>query len=388
MSPAAPKIKSHKPSGRVPWPLVLLEGEEKSGKSYALAELSASPRVGMCYWIDLGEGSSDEYGAIPGAEYEVIDHDGSYGDILEQITAVYWEAKRAADAGEPPTVLGIDTMTAMWRMLTNWTNDRAKRSRAGQRALAADPDAEVSATSNLWNDANGRHRRVLDLLQSFPGIVIITARGKDVAVMGSNGQPIEGRKEWKVEGQKELAFEASVWIRMFRAPRRAQLIGGRGLKLGQMDGKPLDLPDFSLEEIIFDRLGVDAGTQVRNMPALRGDEMTGLFDLVFECKTEDALKALYVKQKVKLRPDDLDALNGAVTTRLEVIRLEAAGGQQTPPAGDVEKLRQAAEKVATKKAPTKKAAAKQDDTPPPADELPPEDPWDTRNMQEPAGANA
>jgi len=342
MSQATPQIKSRKPTGLVPWPLILIEGEEKAGKSFALAKLSASKRVGACYWLDLGEGSADEYGAIEGAKYEVLVHDGSYAEIVEQITAVYWEAKRASEAGEPPVVLGVDTMTALWRMLSNWTADRAKRSKAGQRALSADPNAEVSATSNLWNDANNRHRRVLDLLQSFPGIVVVTARGKDVAVIGANGQPIEGRKEWKVEGQKELAFEASVWIRMFRSPRRAQLIGGRGLKLGQMDGEPLDLPDLDLDEIIFDRLGVDTGTTVRNMPSLRVDEMTGLLDRVSESKTDVALKELWESEKPKLRPDDLEALNQAVKTRLDAIRREASGQEEPPATDDAEKLRQAA----------------------------------------------
>lgn len=62
-------LKTRKPTGAVPWPLVLLEGEEKAGKSWALAELSASDKVGDTYWFDLGEGAADEYGAIPGARY-------------------------------------------------------------------------------------------------------------------------------------------------------------------------------------------------------------------------------------------------------------------------------------------------------------------------------
>src|SRR3712207_7265593 len=52
------------------WPCILLEGEEKAGKSWALAQFSASDKIGMLYWIDLNEGAGDEYGAIPGAKYE------------------------------------------------------------------------------------------------------------------------------------------------------------------------------------------------------------------------------------------------------------------------------------------------------------------------------
>src|SRR5690606_18804257 len=101
---------------------------------------------------------------LPGARYEVIEHDGSYREILEQITAVWHEANRAAREGEPPVVLVVDSMSAEWTMLVNWTNDRARRSRTGQRKLQQDPDAEIDPTSNLWNDANKRHYRIMNLL--------------------------------------------------------------------------------------------------------------------------------------------------------------------------------------------------------------------------------
>ena len=39
-------LKTRKPTGRVPWPCILLEGEEKSGKSWALAQFSTSDRIG------------------------------------------------------------------------------------------------------------------------------------------------------------------------------------------------------------------------------------------------------------------------------------------------------------------------------------------------------
>src|ERR671917_2754123 len=107
-------LKTRQPTGRVPWPCILLEGEEKSGKSWALAQFSTSDRISALYWIDLNEGAGDEYGAIPGATYELVDHDGSYAEVLAAVQAVKAEARRAADAGEPPGVLGIDTGPADW----------------------------------------------------------------------------------------------------------------------------------------------------------------------------------------------------------------------------------------------------------------------------------
>src|SRR3954462_3629075 len=95
-------LKTRKPTGRVPWPCILLEGEEKAGKSWALAQFSTSDRIGVLYWIDLNEGAGDEYGAIPGATYELVEHDGSYGQVLAAVQAIQAEARRPAKAGAPP----------------------------------------------------------------------------------------------------------------------------------------------------------------------------------------------------------------------------------------------------------------------------------------------
>ncbi|MFC7103887.1 AAA family ATPase [Nonomuraea rubra] len=174
-------IKTRKPTGVVPWPVVLLEGGEKAGKSWAAAELSASEKVGQTYWIDLNEGAADEYGAIPGARYLVVEHDGTWQDIVGQVAEIRQEAARAADAGEPPVVLVIDSMTAEWDLLKDWAANRAKGSRSNQQRLQRDPNAEVQVPMNLWNDATARHRRLMTVLMTFPGIVVMTARGKEVA---------------------------------------------------------------------------------------------------------------------------------------------------------------------------------------------------------------
>ncbi|WP_336026790.1 hypothetical protein [Geodermatophilus sp. FMUSA9-8] len=127
-------LPTRKPTGRVPWPCVLLEGEEKAGKSWALAQLSTSDRIGPLYWIDLNEGAGDEYGAIPGARYELVEHDGSYAQVLAAVQAVKAEARRAADAGEKPVVLGIDTPAR-----PSGTGSRTGRARAprGRPATAS-----------------------------------------------------------------------------------------------------------------------------------------------------------------------------------------------------------------------------------------------------------
>ncbi|WP_431897831.1 AAA family ATPase [Nonomuraea sp. bgisy101] len=275
-------IRTRPPTGRPSWPLILIEGPEKSGKSWAAAQLSASEKVGQTYWLDLGEGAADEYGAIPGARYLVLEHDGTWASIMTQISAVRAEAIRASQAGEPPVVLVIDSMTAEWELLKDWVANRAKGSAANKKRLQEDPHAEIKAPFNLWNDATARHRRLMTLLMTFPGIVVTTARGKDVAAMDANGRPVEGSKEYKVEGHKTLSFDASVWIQLSRE-RPPMVIGARSVHAGIRPGvdKPQPMPDFTLEKLVFEALGCGVGqSEARQMtPAQAGSESPDLDDL-------------------------------------------------------------------------------------------------------------
>jgi hypothetical protein len=266
-------IKTRKPTGAVPWPLILIEGEEKAGKSWACAALSSSERVGQTYWIDLAEGAADEYGAVPGARYLVVEHDGSWRDILAQVKEIKAEAQRAHDAGEPPVVLVLDSMSSEWVMLSEWVEQRARRSERGKAVLKKDPDAEVPVSANYWNDANSRHRKLMTTLMTFPGIVVVTARGKEVAEMDKKGNPVAGKKGYRVEGQKGLAFDCSVWVRMYRT-EPTQIVGARSVHAGIKPGTddPKEVPDFTLEWLVFDVLHCDPrAAHVRDIAPLSGD---------------------------------------------------------------------------------------------------------------------
>ena len=258
-------LKTRPPTGRVPWPLILVEGGEKSGKSWAAAILSTSTKVGRTFWIDLGEGAGDEYGAIPGVRYEIVEHDGTWHSIIGAVEAVRDHARQAADAGEPPTVLVIDSMTAIWDMLKDWASNRARSTPANKKALAADPNAEITVTANFWNDANARHRRLMTVLMTFPGIAVVTARGKEVTAM-TNGQPDARKpKEYRVEGHKDLAFDATVWLRLSRT-EHPTIVGARSVHAGiqPASDRPKTVPGLELERLVFDILRCNPGeAQVR-----------------------------------------------------------------------------------------------------------------------------
>lgn len=246
--------RTRKPTGRVPWPLVLVEGGEKAGKSWTAAELSASPKVGRTFWIDLGEGAADEYGAIPGARYEVVVHDGSWPDIVGQVEEVRQVAAEEQAAGRPPVVLVIDSMTAEWNLLKGVADHKARK-RLARKGRSVPEGEEVQIDRDIWNDVNARHRRLLTTLMTFPGVVVMTARGKEVGAVDKNGNPIAGRKDYKVEGQKDLAYDASAWVRLSResAP---MVVGVRSVHAGVRPGvdQPVTAPNFTLEWLIFDVL--------------------------------------------------------------------------------------------------------------------------------------
>lgn len=252
-------LRTRRPTGRVPWPLILIEGSEKAGKSWAAAELSASERVGQTYWIDLGEGSADEYGAVPGARYLIVEHDGTFGQILAAVEAIKAEAAKEAAANKPPVVLVIDSMTAEWDLLKGIADAKA-RQRLARKGRRVDPDAEPQISMDLWNEINTKHRRLMTHLMTFPGIVVATARGKEVAALDNGGRPVEGSKEYKVEGQKNLAYDATVWVRVSR-DHPPLVVGARSVHNGIRPGvdRPVPSPGLTLERVVFDVLKCTPG---------------------------------------------------------------------------------------------------------------------------------
>jgi hypothetical protein len=144
--------------------------------------------------------------------------------------------------------------------------------RVRKRRGVSDPNAEVKVAMDLWNDANARHGKLMRLLMTFPGIAVITARGKPIAMIGDDGKPVEGRKEYKVEGQKYLAFDASCWVRLDR-DEPGQVVGLRSVHAGIRPGrdKPKELPeDWTLEWLVFEALRCDpTGSHARKLTEIR-----------------------------------------------------------------------------------------------------------------------
>lgn len=269
-------LKTRKPTGRPSWPLILLAGEAKTGKTYRAAEFSGDPRVGRTFWLDLGEGCADEYGAVPGADYEIIEHDGTWGDIIGQVSAVRDIAREAIARGEKPVVLVIDSMTAEWAMLSAWADLRARRSTHNRKELAVNPDAEIDISANYWNDANSRHNRLMNILKTFPGIVVMTALETEKTQFGPNGKPVKNApKTARPDAQKRLAADSTVWVRLSldHPPTVVGIRSANRVNITPGVDRPKVWPDFTLAKLVFDHMGIGEEAQARDIPVLDADQV-------------------------------------------------------------------------------------------------------------------
>lgn len=255
-------LRTRKPTGTVPWPLLLVEGEEKAGKSWMVAKLTASKRIGRKLWIELGsEGTADQYGAIPGAEYEIVEHNGTWPALVQAIQDATEVALKAQAAGEPPTMLAVDSGNAEWDLLKEIAEQRARNSKYGRKILQGDPDADVPIDRNHWTYVHDLHyEHFLEPLKHFPGVAVIIARGKEVSGTDADGKPSKSR-EYRVEGHRNLGFDCHAWIRLSRTAPPC-VVGMRSVTRPIRPGrdKPVQDPDLDLERFIFEILGCDPDT--------------------------------------------------------------------------------------------------------------------------------
>lgn len=242
------KLRTRKPTGQVAWPLVLVEGQEKTGKTYSALRLSADERIGRAFLFDVAEGSGDEYGPL--GDFEIVELDGTYTDFIGQLEA----ATSIPARDDRPNLIVIDSITGLWDGLKVWTENRARNSRRGRKILAEDPDAAVDISMNLWTDANTRWGHMIHLLRAWPGIAVLIARGRETAKVDKDGRPISGETDYRVDAQKDTPYNVTAQVRMTK-PHAATLVSVRSLTV-DLPPRGLELPDKDpLAHLIFDILG-------------------------------------------------------------------------------------------------------------------------------------
>lgn len=230
-------INTRKPTGKPPWPITLLAGAEKAGKSYACALASSSNLIGRTFWIGVGEDDPDEYGAIDGARFEIVVHDGSYRGILDALKCA---AMEPAEDGKPNLII-LDSATRLWEMLSE------EAQVAANRRKKAGVDAETPISMDLWNRATDRWVKVMDVLRGHSGPSLITARLDVVTVLDPSGKPTK-EKTSKIKSQKSLPFDVGVVVEM---PARGEtyITGARSLRVDVRLDERKPYPNFTVHEL-------------------------------------------------------------------------------------------------------------------------------------------
>lgn len=234
-------LVTRKPTGVPAWPILLLAGVEKSGKSYAAAQASASELVDRTLWITCGEDDPDELGQLPGARFEIVQQDGTHRAICDTLAAIH---QLPTPTGKPHLIV-IDSVSMLWQVLKDEAQEAANRRRKRT-------DADISM--DLWNQAANRWRHLMDLLRAHRGPVLLTARLAQVAEVDGN-RPT-GRQEWRVEGHKTLPFDVSGIVQL-RSRSERFLTGVRSLRFDMGADDLLPIPAETTVHDLWVRYGLD-----------------------------------------------------------------------------------------------------------------------------------
>lgn len=259
-------LQTRKPTGLPSWPVVLLGGREKAGKTWTALQGSTSPLVGRTLYIGIGEDDPDEYSNIPGADFDIVLHDGTYAGIRGAVE----DAVAEPPVDGKPTLIVLDSATRAWNLIVDNAQAVANRKAKGRQ----DPlTGDYSVTPDLWNAAAAQWAGIITPLLRHQGPVVITARIDNVMVM-RNGQPTQ-EKEWKIQSHKSLPFDASAVIEMHERGHFL-LTGVRSARIALPE--PRRLPaDFSLPWF-WDQLGLAQGVGERTHSGIVQD--SGLEDAV------------------------------------------------------------------------------------------------------------
>ena len=261
--------RSRKPTCLPNPPLIVLCGPEKCGKSYEAALGTGSPLIGKTYWIEIGgsEGTADYYGRVPGANYEIVEHDGTYQDILD---AIRWAIAQPRIDNKPNMIV-VDNGTNMWDMVSDeqalFARRRAIRKANEQRRRGPSLDDPVVIDADLWNRAKDRWGAFLWLLRRHSGPVILIAR-QEIVTAFENEKPTKHTHR-KIKAEKNLGAAADAVIEL-HSIGEAYLTGVRTLHWDVQPGQTVPFRDFSVHSLL-ERMGFAEAATHRQVTESRPD---------------------------------------------------------------------------------------------------------------------
>ncbi|MDK4244117.1 AAA family ATPase [Corynebacterium pseudodiphtheriticum] len=264
------EFRTRKPTGVQSAPVILLAGIAGAGKTWSAVEMSAMESIDRCFFIEIGEGVADVYGKIPGADFEIIEHDGSIGQIRHMIQLA---AQQPAAEGKHNALI-IDSLTEIWDLIKDDAQAAMMQrvQRKGRKLNGAEPKPDM----DLWNRAAETSDGIMRQLMDFPGPVVATARLDEVTSMGDDGKPVRGgAKEWKIQVQKKVPFRVSAIVEA-RAPRQWTLTKivtvSENLRLEEGQEKPL--PGFTVARLLEGMGAVDMRAASTFQAKSVGDELS------------------------------------------------------------------------------------------------------------------
>lgn len=237
-------MRTRKPTGEAGWPMLLVEGKEKTRKTTEVLRLTADPRIGSAFVIEVGERRVDEYGAL--GRFEVVVHDGTLRDIVQSIRDVM----AMAPTDGRPNVLIIDSLTGLWDLVKRKAEEYARSSKAAQDILERDPHATIDIKHASWNKAKDPYWwSWLNDLRAWPGIALLTARADEVSKF-EDGRPVANQTDYRVELESGTRFIVDGQVRM-RGARPPLLVTAASLKFTVPD-EGIELPNETpLAHLVF-----------------------------------------------------------------------------------------------------------------------------------------
>jgi hypothetical protein len=248
-----PGLPTRRPTGEAGWPNLLIEGKEGAGKTFAALRLSADPRVGTTFVIEVGERRADEYAAL--GEFLIVEHDGTIRGVTDAIRQVMLQPPEDGK----PNVMVIDSMTGVWDLVKREAERIARNSKSARETLSKDPDAQIDVKHQAWNKAKDPYWwGWLNQLRAWPGIALLTARADEVSKF-VDGRPVAGQTEYRVELESGTPFILDATVRM-RLAKPPLVTTAKSLNFAVPEaGLPLEEGE-PLAQLVFGLFG--AGTEV------------------------------------------------------------------------------------------------------------------------------
>lgn len=205
-------LRTERPSGIMPWPTTLLGGAKGTGKTYQIAKASASPLIDRTFVLTIGEERPDAFTAIEGARFEMIQHDGTIQDILDQVR----EVREVPRRDDRPHLFALDSMTAIWNLLLEQGQVAANRRAqlAAQQRRQAAPTGNVKLEGQDWDALRRDWGTLLNLVRTMNGPAILTARLEEALVV--TGGEMTTEKVWRMRADPNLGYEVTSVIEMSR----------------------------------------------------------------------------------------------------------------------------------------------------------------------------